>query len=81
MKLNCEKIKLKCEPPGPSPVFFRLGSNPFSDIGSVGRIEKKKKKKNVTRRLAIGGWYPSIIALELGKNETRTQNQYSGKVG
>ena len=46
MKLNCEKIKLKCEPPGPSyigirpsPVFFRLASNAFSDIGSVGQSD------------------------------------------
>ena len=26
------------------PPFFCLASNAFSDIGSVGRIEKKKKK-------------------------------------
>ena len=26
--------------------FFRLASNAFPDIGSVGRIEKKKQKKN-----------------------------------
>ena len=29
----------------PSPLIFRLASNAFSDIGSVGRIEKKKPKK------------------------------------
>ena len=28
----------------PSPFFLRLASNAFPDIGSVGRIEKKKKK-------------------------------------
>ena len=27
------------------PPFFRLASNAFSDIGSVGRIEKKNLKK------------------------------------
>ena len=26
------------------PLFFRLASNAFSDIGLIGRIEKKKKK-------------------------------------
>ena len=26
----------------PSPFFFRLASNAFPDIGSAGRIEKKK---------------------------------------
>ena len=26
------------------PLFFRLASNAFPDIGSAGRIEKKKKK-------------------------------------
>ena len=30
----------------PSPFFLRLPSNAFPDIGSVGRIEKKKIKKN-----------------------------------
>ena len=29
----------------PSPFFFRLASNAFPDIGSAGRIEKKKTKK------------------------------------
>ena len=30
---------------GPSHFFFRLASNAFRDIGSVGRIEKKKPSK------------------------------------
>ena len=39
----------------PSPLtFFRLASNKFSDIGSVGRIEKKNKNK-ITRSLGIEG--------------------------
>ena len=39
----------------PSPFdFFRLASNVFSDIGSVGRIEKKNLKK-ITRSLGIEG--------------------------
>ena len=39
-----------------SPFFFRLASNAFPDVGSVGRIEKKKtSKKNKTRSLRIGG--------------------------
>ena len=37
------------------PVFFRLASNAFSDAGSVGRIEKKKDLKKITRSLGIGG--------------------------
>ena len=37
------------------PFFFRLGSNAFPDIGSVGRIEKKKRKKKITGSLGIGG--------------------------
>ena len=28
------------------PLFFRLASNAFSDIGSVGQIAKKKNRKN-----------------------------------
>ena len=39
----------------PSPFFFRLASNAFSDIGSVGWIEKKKLKKKITRSLGIVG--------------------------
>ena len=35
--------------------FFRLASNAFPDIGSVGRIEKKQTKKKFTRSLKIGG--------------------------
>ena len=36
--------------------FFRVASNALPDIGSVGRIEKKKKlKKEITRSLGIGG--------------------------
>ena len=40
----------------PSPLFFRLASDAFPDIGSVGGIEKKKQtKKRITRSFAIGG--------------------------
>ena len=40
----------------PSPFFFfRLASNAFPDIGSVGRIEKKKPKKRITRSLGVRG--------------------------
>ena len=40
----------------PSPFFFRLASNAFPDIGSAGRIEKKKKtRKKITRSLGTGG--------------------------
>ena len=35
--------------------FIYLASNAFSDVGSVGRIEKKKKLKKFTRSLGIGG--------------------------
>ena len=34
--------------------FIYLASNAFSDVGSVGRFEKKKTKK-ITRSLGIGG--------------------------
>ena len=34
-------------------------SNVFSNIGSVGGIEKKKPKKNVTRSLRP--WYPRMM--------------------
>ena len=40
------------------PLFFRrLASNAFPDIGSVGRIEKKKKKTKIIikRSHGIGG--------------------------
>ena len=36
------------------PLFFRLASNAFPDIGSVGRIGKENLKK-ITRSLEIGG--------------------------
>ena len=36
------------------PFSFRLASNPFPDIGSVGRIEKKNHEKSRNRR----PWYP-----------------------
>ena len=45
-------------------LFFRLASNAFPDLGSVGRI-KKKYQKNPKR---IGVWYPSIIVVEPGNN-------------
>ena len=35
-------------------LFFRSASNAFSDIGSVGRIEKKNHKKSRNSR----PWYP-----------------------
>ena len=35
----------------PFPFFFHLASNAFSDIGSVGWIEKNK----ITRSLRMGG--------------------------
>ena len=36
------------------PLFFSLASNAFSDIGLVGRIEKKKKQKKIFTR-SLGG--------------------------
>ena len=40
----------------PSPLFFRLASNAFPNIGSVSWIGKKNsKKKNISRSLGIGG--------------------------
>ena len=38
------------------PFFFRLASNVFPDIGSVGRIAKKNHTKSRNRR----PWYPRI---------------------
>ena len=41
------------------PLFFCLPSNAFPDIGSVGRIEKKKNpKKKIISILGIGGLVP-----------------------
>ena len=44
----------------PSHLFFCLASNAFSDIGSVGRIEKKKKnlKKIQMKSRNSRPWYP-----------------------
>ena len=46
------------------PFFFRLASNAFSDIGSVGRIEKKKKKRNLKKNHKKSRnsrpWYPRM---------------------
>ena len=42
----------------PSP-FFRLASNAFPDIGSVGRIEKKQTKKKINKKSQNRRpWYP-----------------------
>ena len=40
---------------GHPPFFFRLASNAFPDVGSVGRTDKKKTLKKITRSLGIGG--------------------------
>ena len=45
LKLNDDKTEFMLI--GPSPFFFRLLSNAFSDFGSVGRIKKKKRKKKI----------------------------------
>ena len=43
----------------PSPFFLRLPSNAFPDIGSVGRIEKKKNlKQNHKKSRNSRPWYP-----------------------
>ena len=41
----------------PSPFFFHLASNAFSDIGFVGRIKKKKKFHKKSWR----PWYPRVM--------------------
>ena len=33
------------------PLFLRLASNAFPDIGSVARFEKKKKKKKTKKKI------------------------------
>ena len=40
------------------PFFFRLPSNAFPDIGSVGRIEKKKSLRKIISILGIGALVP-----------------------
>ena len=42
--------------PVPRPIFFRLASNAFPDVGSVKRIEKKTHKKSRNMR----PWYPRM---------------------
>ena len=49
------RIQLPALVLGHPPFFFRLASNAFPDVGSVGWIEKKKPKKKITRSLGIGG--------------------------
>ena len=51
-----DAIKLR-----PSSFFFRLASNAFSDIGSVGRIEKKKAKKRVIRIISSEKWFNYVV--------------------
>ena len=36
----------------PSPLFFRLASNAFPDIGSVARIEKKINKNKISQEVS-----------------------------
>ena len=42
------------------PFFFRLASNAFPDIESVGRIEKKPKKQNHKKSRNRRPWYPRM---------------------
>ena len=42
----------------PSSFFFQLALNAFPDIGLVGRIEKKKLKKNHKKSRNRRPWYP-----------------------
>ena len=42
----------------PSHLFFCLASNAFSDIGSVGRIEKKNLKRMHMKSRNGRPWYP-----------------------
>ena len=44
----------------PSPLFFHFASNAFPDIGSVGRNEKKKPKKNHKKSRNRRPWYPRV---------------------
>ena len=42
-------------------LFFRLASNAFPDVGSVGRMEKKRsKKKNHKKSRNRRPWYPRM---------------------
>ena len=44
-----------------TPLCFRLASNAFPDVGSVGRIEKKKNlKKNHKKSPNRRSWYPGM---------------------
>ena len=49
------------------PFFFRLASNAFPDIGSVGRIEKKilKKKFTMQKSRNMRPWYPRMTLKHL----------------
>ena len=44
----------------PPPLFFRLALNTFRDIKSVGRIKKKKLKKNHKKSRNRRPWYPRM---------------------
>ena len=44
-----DEVLVRPSPP-PPPFFFRLASNEFTDIGSVGRIENKKNQRTLGNR-------------------------------
>ena len=53
----------------PSPFFFRLPSNAFPELGRSVGMKKKALKKAFSESEA---WYPSIIAVEPGKQLNKT---------
>ena len=46
----------------PSPFSFHLVSNVFPDVGSVGRIEKKKPTKDHKKSPNRRPWYPRMTS-------------------
>ena len=75
MSLYCSSCLSICLYTRPS-LFF---SNAFPDIGSVGRIKKKKKTKRKTPNRRPGT-YHRVIAVEPGNNKTWPQNIYGRSV-
>ena len=55
----------------PSPLFSRLASNAFPDVGSVGSIEKKKKNTRSFRNRRPGTSAPLLSSLETTRYEPK----------
>ena len=61
----------------PSPFFFRLESNAFPDIRSVGRIKRKKLKKKIHQKCLVAFFN---YGKKRNKNKRKIEDQRASPV-